>query len=1241
VDARRRKERAQMAGMATATFGDLLRRLRAAAGLTQEDLAFQAGLSVEAISALERGTRHTPRKETVQLLTEALQLDEASRETLLAARRREVASSTLRQVQVAEPSGGIGPSVQTYLVAGLRGYSRVAQERGEALATRFATRFAAILREVAVAAGGRVQQQQGGQAVAVFPLPRQALQAAVALRGRLTREPPSQLPLPVSIGVDAGEAASGAGGSAGGAAAVAARLATLAGPGEALASEGVIHLARRIAGIYYLERGVAQLKGVEDPVRIVQVLSEPPATEVQESPAAAAATTSEARVTASEESSPAAPLPIGGFLGALPDSAIVAREAELAELRAALEATRNRTGRFILLAGEPGVGKTRLAQEVTVEARGRDFLVATGRCYEPQRSVPFFPFREALAAVYAAAPPSLRAEAEQLWPDVLRLLPVAPAGLDPDHATPDAAAETSPQTGAATGQEEQQRLLWAVTSLLRALADLRPVALLLDDLQWADHASLALLQHLARHLRASRVFLLGIYRDDEVGRDHPLQALLRDLGREHLVQRLSVKRLPPEGTAALVKATLGEDDEVPAAVVALIHRGTDGNAFFAREVLRALVERGELARKDGRWEPREGIAIAAPESVRAVIRQRLEALSPTAQDVLQEASVLGQTFDFDDLQAMRDRPEVEVEAALDAAQAAGLIRESGASGGDGYAFQHGLIQQGIYADLPGRRRQRMHRVAGERLAQLPERERTRRAAELAWHFVEGGVPESALPYALLAGDQAETVFAHHEAEQHYQSALELSRELGERGSEAEALYKLGSLLMTTARYDEAAQMLERAAEVSRSSGDREGRRRAMAQLGRVYARRGAPQEGVQRIEPLLATMSGTTSGEPSRGIAALQIALADLYYTSGRYREQLAAAERAAEIARALHDDALLARAEQWRSTALLSLGRAQEALPVLQEVIPRAEAAGDLSSHTHALSHVALAYIQRGEFDAGRSYIERALALAERRGDPAQIAFMAYNRGMIAVYTGEWQQARVDYERAASVMQRVGLSWTSAYPLLGLGHLSLIQGRWEEASRQLQQAIALAERSNDLQALRYAQIPLIERDLLQGRTEVARARLDRLFDPRGSGRFEGVANLLTLAGWLRLELGELAQAAALVEQARAQAEAEQNKLALVEALRMQALVLQRQAKPGAAMAAIERALTLAQAMPCPQQTARALYTYGLLLKDQGKDGPARARLREAQALLAPLGERLYAQHVEAALVELGPGGTP
>src|SRR5262249_20256743 len=155
--------------------------------------------------------------------------------------------------------------------------------------------------------------------------------------------------------------------------------------------------------------------------------------------------------------------------------------------------------------------------------------------------------------------------------------------------------------------------------------------LLLDDLHWADFASLALLQHLARQTRNARVLLLGAYRDVAVRREHPLEAALRDLGREKLIsERVAVRRLPVEGTAALAGATVGIA-QVSDELAQHLHRRTDGNAFFTREVVRALIERGDLYQEDGRWQCKDLGEIEVPESIRSVIGQRVAHLPPEAQ----------------------------------------------------------------------------------------------------------------------------------------------------------------------------------------------------------------------------------------------------------------------------------------------------------------------------------------------------------------------------------------------------------------------------------------------------------------------------------------------------------------------------------------------------------------------------------------------------------------------------------
>jgi len=234
------------------------------------------------------------------------------------------------------------------------------------------------------------------------------------------------------------------------------------------------------------------------------------------------------------------PVVEGNFLGALPHRRLVGREAELDRILGALEAATGKagTGRLVLMAGEAGIGKTRLAQEVSVHAWDRGFLVASGRCYEAQSGVPFYPFLEALGTLYEEAPE----EARGRWPYLERLLP--------DHFPSQPAAAPS------GSQEELQKLLRAVNGFVRDTAATNPVALIIDDLHWADEASFDLLQHLARHTRADRVLLVGTYRDVEVRRGHPLRKAVRDLGREQLVERVAVRRLGREETAALVAGRL-------------------------------------------------------------------------------------------------------------------------------------------------------------------------------------------------------------------------------------------------------------------------------------------------------------------------------------------------------------------------------------------------------------------------------------------------------------------------------------------------------------------------------------------------------------------------------------------------------------------------------------------------------------------------------------------------------------
>lgn len=277
------------------------------------------------------------------------------------------------------------------------------------------------------------------------------------------------------------------------------------------------------------------------------------------------------------------PLPTGQFLGAVPENALAGREEELERILFSVEAVEGGAGRVVLLAGEAGSGKTRLAQEVMMRLRERGFMVVAGCCYQRHRSIPYYPFLDALALAYAAAPVSVRLQARQRWPQLEWLLPEQVAA---------GAEDTSEDL------DEQVLLFRAAAGFLTALAEERPLALLLDDLHWADDGSLDLLHHLARQTRGHRVLVLATYRDADISRDHPLNVLVRELAREGLLERIPVRRLGPEGTSAIVTGIMGRG-AAPAEFSEFVHRRTKGNPFFIHKMVTALGGRYRLVREIG------------------------------------------------------------------------------------------------------------------------------------------------------------------------------------------------------------------------------------------------------------------------------------------------------------------------------------------------------------------------------------------------------------------------------------------------------------------------------------------------------------------------------------------------------------------------------------------------------------------------------------------------------------------
>ena len=939
----------------------------------------------------------------------------------------------------------------TFLIADVRGYTRFTVRHGDEAAAQLATRFAEIAAATAERHDGRVTELRGDEALAVFTSARQALRAAVELQERFHHDSNLDMPLNVGIGLDAGEAIPVMGGYRGGALNLAARLCSLAGPGEILASQGVVHLARRMEDIEWAERGAVQLKGFTEHMTVFDVLPATPREAALPSP----------------DAHPAQVLPVGGFLGALPDTAFVARITELKRLQSVVDMVISGVGRVVLLSGEPGVGKTRLAQELTLRLRDADFAIGAGRCYQSREGVPFYPFLDALSNLYAASSPVVRGQAARSWSYLSKLVPeMASASL--------LASESS---------EERERLFRAVTGFVSALAVERPVALLLDDLHWTDESSLDLMLHLARGTRARRVFILATYRDEEVGRGHPLENALLDLARERLSERVQVPRLDDRETAELA-ATLFGLAELPLDLGAALYRRTEGNAFFIGETAREVIDRGLL--ESGGVRDLESIAV--PENIRALVEQRVGRLPESAQRLLGYAAVLGQHFNFDVLLALATGVEDEysedtVERMLEAALAAGLVREAGR---DTFAFQHALIQQSLYEEIPARRRRRLHRAAGEALESSAARGGQIRAADLAHHFMEGENPQHALLWTHAAGDEARGVFAHAEAERFYRQAAELAEELHDRDRELDALEQLADVLEAAARYEDALTALDHALSLLDPGRDLDLMRRLAAKAGGSCFFMGRTEEGLNRLTALVGTGAAETPG-----LARVYAHLGLAYMIMGDMKALLRAGEHGSDIARRFDDRETLAFTEQWRGYAI----GGRDGIGILDDARRLAEEVGSGFYVRTAWLQASDLYEQIGDLRGAETCYTRAIEVAEMMGDPDWLSFLYAWHARNLFLRGQWEAAHQRCRLAQTVAPPGVTGFMAAYPPAVLGQILLAEGEIDEGRELVEQSITIAERNHDTQALCLALPPLAEHALLIGHPEEAVAILEPKLD--------------------------------------------------------------------------------------------------------------------------------------------------
>jgi class 3 adenylate cyclase len=973
----------------------------------------------------------------------------------------------------------------TILLTDLVGSTRLATSVGPVRADELREEHFGLLRQAITSNGGQEVKNLGDGLMVAFGSASGAVSCAVAMQQLFERRyGQAEQGLHVRIGVGAGESTVKDGDYFGMPTVEAARLCAQAPSDGILISALAKTLAGRCDGIDFESAGMLELKGFPEPVEAFAV--------------------SWARL--EEEASGAGPWPLPALLRSVPPVSYVGRIEERALLEEAMVLARDGARQVVLLCGEPGIGKTRLASYAAHRAHADGVAVCWGACSE-ELAVPYEPWIAVCSQLVEHAPAQLLHEhVVRHGGELARLARKLPARV-----------QGLPEPQSSDPETERYLLFSAVAGLLGEVAEGVSVCVVLDDLHWGDGQSMALLKHLVRTVEHEALEVIATYRDSDLGKDHPLTGVLADLRPVGGVQRVALHGLGADEVAQIMTAAAGHElDQDGLELAGEIAQETDGNPFFVGELLRGLSESGALVFDEtaGRWHVERSVGLALPESVREVIERRVERLGDETLEVLRLAAVIGRVFDIELLAASSELQEDRLLDRLEAAVAASLLGESSDRVGQ-FRFAHGLINQTLYEGLGATRRARMHQRVAQALEQLYGEEPGDRLSELALHWRLAAVSvdrAKAADYALRAGQRALDSLAPTEAVKLFTDAVELMGD-ADRSERCEALIGLGTAQRQTGDPAHRETLLE-ASRIASALRDGDLAARAAWANHRGTSGSGTYGEVDQaRIAAIERALELDDPPDPGRRARLLALQAQELSWDPD-FASRRALADEAIALARdaadkrALADVLLTAHRGIWNAETL----ELRSAL--CEELAGLAAELRDPAVDVGVQEHLTQLHAERGELAHARAAVERWRELADELGQPTPRWVSTYMLAGLELLHGRLAVGEHLAGQAFQIGQESVPSDAAQVYGGQLGFIRRYQGRADELIERQEQAVSAHPGVVAWRAGLAGSLCWLDRH----------AEASSILDDAASDGFEHVAPVLTMLATLALYADAAAQ---------------------------------------------------------------------------------------------------------------------
>ncbi len=887
------------------------------------------------------------------------------------------------------------------------GSTETLQRLGDDEGERLRRAHFGLLREAAAMHGGEEVKNVGDGLMVAFVSAVDALACAIAMQQAVHRAAATgELALAVRIGLNVGEPIRDEGDYFGTPVVIAKRLCDAGAPGQILASELVRALIGTRGGFAYRALGALPLKGVADPTGACEVMWAP---------------STELRV-------PLPPLVAGADRGAF-----VGRSDAAATLASEWAAVRERGLRVVVLAGEPGIGKTRMVREFARSAHERGATVLAGGCHE-ETHVPYQPFVEALRHYIGCCPAAELAV--QVTPRRAQLAAIVPELEDP----------RTPYGPTGLGAEQERfRLFEAVCSLLGDAAHLRPLVLFLDDLHWADQSSLLLLRHLARSAKDAPLMVLGTYRPVEVGDEHPLAAALAELRRSRSLARLSLSGLDETEVAELIAGRTGQ--HAPPGFVRRVADRSEGNPFFIEELLHDVGAQSD-------WDLAAG---GVPDSVRDLLLRRVRGLGDDCRKALAVAAVAGREFELYVLEGVLEHPRERLIDLVEEALDADVLVEPAQSAGR-LSFSHALFRETIYEQLSATRKAAIHGRIAAAIEAAPAERPDERAGTLAHHYRAAGELRKAFDYHRRAATAAERVYAQETALENLDGAIVAGEMLGMTAAE-EAIRDLYSARAWTLHLlgepEKALADLEHALEGACAAGDRASEMRVLNAVGIHWHVRDPPAS--RRCHEQELRIAEDLGDEPGQVNALKRLSL--VLANELEFADAVELGERALEIARRAGDALAVSRALDSLKLAALQLGDLERLEEICTELARAQRQRGELWYLQWTLCESCHVPLERCDWREAESRAGEALAINERIGDRSSGVLIRDALSWTARCRGDYARSLAFAREAVADADTLDAGWLG-WAAAGLATPLLDLRAAELAIPVLERGLAAAERN-------------------------------------------------------------------------------------------------------------------------------------------------------------------------------------